>query len=311
MADLFWPGDERAGELFTPASYLAAMVRCEEAWLATLVDLGVAPASARATLLDPADVGPGARERLAEAAESGGNPVVPLLGLLRDDLRARLATAGAALSAARCAAAEDLAGRVEAELAHLAMPHARFRMEVRQAEGGDADEVAPLEVDGRRLRFGRHGLDDVEMLLAANTGSEPRPLTKGASGGELSRVMLALEVSLAATSPVPTFVFDEVDAGVGGKAGIQIGRRLAALAQHKQVLVVTHLPQVAAYGDTHVVVRKENDGSVTSSGLTALDETARERELSRMLAGLESSETAVAHARELLAAAAPERSRRG
>lgn len=89
MADLFWPGDERAGELFTPASYLAAMVRCEEAWLATLVDLGVAPASARATLLDPADVGPGARERLAEAAESGGNPVVPLLGLLRDDLRAR------------------------------------------------------------------------------------------------------------------------------------------------------------------------------------------------------------------------------
>jgi DNA repair protein RecN (Recombination protein N) len=176
---------------------------------------------------------------------------------------------------------------------------------------GDGDaEREPLEVDGRRLRFAAHGLDEVEMLLAANTGSEPRPLSKGASGGELSRVMLALEVSLAATSPVPTFVFDEVDAGVGGKAGIEIGRRLAALAVHKQVLVVTHLPQVAAYADTHVVVRKESDGSVTSSGLDVLDDPAREHELSRMLAGLESSDTAVAHARELLATAAASRSSR-
>lgn len=235
----------------------------------------------------------------------------------RRSLRADLATAAQALSDARAATAADLGARVEAELAHLAMPHARFRIDVRQSEQApaaedattDEEHRAPLEVGGRHLRFGRHGLDEVEMLLAANTGSEPRPLTKGASGGELSRVMLALEVSLAATSPVPTFVFDEVDAGVGGKAGIEIGRRLAALATHKQVLVVTHLPQVAAYADAHVVVRKESDGSVTSSGLQTLSTDEREQELSRMLAGLESSDTAVAHARELLESARVERSR--
>lgn len=248
-----------------------------------------------------------------EAADEG----IEDLRHRRRELRARLAQAAAALSRHRATVSEDLAARVETELAHLAMPHARFRIGVVQSEmsaraaPGDApgDAPAPLDVDGRLLRFGPHGVDEVEMLLAANTGSEPRPLHKGASGGELSRVMLALEVALAGTSPVPTFVFDEVDAGVGGKAGIEIGRRLAALARHKQVLVVTHLPQVAAYGDTHVVVRKESDGSVTSSGLTLLDDDAREQELSRMLAGLEASDTALAHARELLASAASERGR--
>jgi DNA repair protein RecN (Recombination protein N) len=160
-----------------------------------------------------------------------------------------------------------------------------------------------LEVDGQVVRFGSSGVDEVEFLLAANTGSEPRPLAKGASGGELSRVMLALEVALAGTSPVPTFVFDEVDSGVGGKAAVEVGRRLAALAASAQVLVVTHLPQVAAYADRHVVVEKSSDGSVTTSGLTVLDAAGRERELSRMFAGMEESETALAHARELLASA--------
>ena len=149
-------------------------------------------------------------------------------------------------------------------------------------------------------RYTASGADDVEFLLAANVGSAPRPLHKGASGGELSRVMLALEVALAGTSPVPTFVFDEVDAGVGGAAAVEVGRRLAQLARTAQVLVVTHLPQVAAYADRHVLVEKSDDGSVTSSGLTVLDDEARERELSRMLAGLTDSETALAHARELL-----------
>ena len=97
--------------------------------------------------------------------------------------------------------------------------------------------------------------------------------------------MLALEVALAGTSPVPTFVFDEVDAGVGGAAAVEVGRRLAQLARTAQVLVVTHLPQVAAYADRHVLVEKSDDGSVTSSGLTVLDDESRERELSRMLAG--------------------------
>jgi DNA repair protein RecN (Recombination protein N) len=113
-------------------------------------------------------------------------------------------------------------------------------------------------------------------------------------------VMLAIEVVLAGTSPVPTFVFDEVDAGVGGAAAVEIGRRLAALARSAQVLVVTHLPQVAAFADRHVVVRKSSDGTVTTSGLTVLDDEGRVRELSRMLAGLEESDTAMAHAQELL-----------
>ncbi|MFC6344917.1 DNA repair protein RecN, partial [Nocardioides hankookensis] len=115
-----------------------------------------------------------------------------------------------------------------------------------------------------------------------------------------SRVMLAIEVALAGTSPVPTFVFDEVDAGVGGAAAVEVGRRLAQLARTAQVLVVTHLPQVAAYAERHVVVEKASDGSITSSGLTVLDDSERERELSRMLAGMAESDTGLAHARELL-----------
>ncbi|GAA2150163.1 DNA repair protein RecN [Nocardioides koreensis] len=224
-------------------------------------------------------------------------------------LRAELAEAAAALSAARQEAATRLGSEVTEELTLLAMPHARLEIEVRQSEQpAPEDEAAgPLRVGDRWLRFGSTGVDEVELLLAANTGSEPRPLNKGASGGELSRVMLALEVALAGTSPVPTFVFDEVDAGVGGTAAVEVGRRLARLARDAQVLVVTHLPQVAAYADRHVVVAKSHDGTVTSSGLTVLDPEERERELSRMLAGLTDSDTALAHARELLEVAQPAR----
>jgi DNA repair protein RecN (Recombination protein N) len=225
----------------------------------------------------------------------------------RDQLRSRLGDLAGALSEARTEAAGRLAAEVTAELELLAMPHARIEVAVRQQElPGDAEQPG-LRVGDRVLRFTATGVDEVELLLAANVGSEPRPLAKVASGGELSRVMLALEVSLAATSPVPTFVFDEVDAGVGGKAAGEVGRRLARLARSAQVLVVTHLPQVAAYADHHVVVEKSSDGSVTTSGLTALDATARERELSRMFAGMEESDTALAHARELLEAAQPAR----
>ncbi|MFC6285375.1 DNA repair protein RecN [Nocardioides sp. GCM10027113] len=223
-------------------------------------------------------------------------------------LRGELAGVGADLSAARAEAAERLSREVSEELTLLAMPDARIEVVVRQVEAGeDPAGVEPLEVHGRRLRFTGTGLDEVELLLAANTGTEPRPLHKGASGGELSRVMLALEVCLAGTHPVPTFVFDEVDAGVGGRAAVEIGRRLATLARSAQVLVVTHLPQVAAYADRHVVVQKASDGSVTTSGLTVLDAEERERELSRMFAGMEDSDTALAHARELLESATPAR----
>jgi DNA repair protein RecN (Recombination protein N) len=217
---------------------------------------------------------------------------------IRDELLQELSALGAGLTERRREAASRLAAVVTEELTSLAMPHAELHVAVTQTDDPDG-----LPVDGRRLRLSASGLDDVEFQLAANQGAEPRPLTKGASGGELSRVMLAVEVALAATNPVPTFVFDEVDAGVGGKAAVEVGRRLALLARHAQVLVVTHLPQVAAFADRHVVVVKSSDGSVTTSGLTVLDDEARVRELSRMLAGLEDSDTAIAHAQELLEAA--------
>jgi len=220
-------------------------------------------------------------------------------------LRAELADAGARLSEARAKAASRLGTAVSDELTLLAMPHAvvTIRVSPRAADAPADPEHPPadlLRVGDRWVRFGRSGLDEVEFLLAANTGSDPRPLHKGASGGELSRVMLAVEVCLAGTSPVPTFVFDEVDSGVGGAAAVEIGRRLATLAERAQVLVVTHLPQVAAFADRHVLVEKSSDGSLTSSGLVTLDDAGRERELSRMLAGLAESDTALAHARELL-----------
>jgi DNA repair protein RecN (Recombination protein N) len=196
------------------------------------------------------------------------------------------------LSAARKDAAGRFAAEVTAELTALAMPHARLTA-----------AVVPLH------ELGPHGADEVEIRLAAHPGAPTLPLHKGASGGELSRVMLAIEVVFAGADPVPTFVFDEVDAGVGGKAAVEVGRRLARLARLAQVIVVTHLPQVAAFADTHLVVEKADDGSVTRSGLTRLDDAGRVRELSRMLAGLEDSEFGRAHAGELLAAAAAERAK--
>jgi DNA repair protein RecN (Recombination protein N) len=194
------------------------------------------------------------------------------------------------LSAARRDAAARFAAEVTAELAALAMPHARLTV-----------AVTPL------TELGPNGGDEVEIRLSAHPGAPALPLHKGASGGELSRVMLAIEVVFAGADPVPTFVFDEVDAGVGGKAAVEVGRRLARLARLAQVIVVTHLPQVAAFADTHLVVEKADDGSVTRSGIARLDQAGRVRELSRMLAGLEDSEFGQAHAGELLAAAAAER----
>ena len=210
-----------------------------------------------------------------------------------EELRERLTESGRALSAERNRAAGELAEFVTAELGSLSMPQARL------------DVVVTM-----RSEPAAHGFDDISFQLRANRGDTPRPLGKGASGGELSRVMLAVEVALAATNPVPTFVFDEVDAGVGGKAAVEVGRRLALLARHAQVIVVTHLPQVAAFADRHHVVVKSSDGSVTRSGLVRLDDSARVKELSRMLAGMEDSQSAIEHARELLQTAQQRAGRR-
>ncbi|WP_030207468.1 DNA repair protein RecN [Streptomyces sp. NRRL S-87] len=218
----------------------------------------------------------------------------------RDGLRAELSGLAQGLTAARTEAADRFASAVTAELASLAMPHARVSIDIRQTEDPSGDGV---EVGGRPVLYGPTGADEVELLLAPHPGAQPRPIAKGASGGELSRVMLAVEVVFAGSDPVPTYLFDEVDAGVGGKAAVEVGRRLAKLAKSAQVVVVTHLPQVAAFADRQLLVEKTNDGSVTRSGVTVLEGEDRVRELSRMLAGQEDSETARAHAEELLAAA--------
>jgi DNA repair protein RecN (Recombination protein N) len=236
----------------------------------------------------------------------------------REQLRTTLGRLGGAVSRARQDAGARLAELVSAELAELSMPDARLVVDVRQredaqglpvveparkAKGGKAKDAA----EPRYLAAGPDGVDDVELLLAPHPGASPRPLGKGASGGELSRVMLGLEVVLGAVDPVPTFVFDEVDAGVGGRAALGIGRRLARLAQTSQVLVVTHLAQVAAYADRHLVVLKAADGQVTESGVTLLDEDGRVRELARMLGGMADSGSAQAHAEELLVNAKADR----
>lgn len=219
----------------------------------------------------------------------------------RDALRGELAGLAQALTDARQEAASRFAAAVTEELSSLAMPHARVTIDITATEVPEGADGVP--VDGRLVAYGPAGVDEVELLLAPHPGAPPRPIAKGASGGELSRVMLAVEVVFAGTDPVPTYLFDEVDAGVGGKAAVEIGRRLAKLAKSAQVVVVTHLPQVAAFADRQLLVEKTNDGSVTRSGVLVLEGEDRVRELSRMLAGQEDSETARAHAEELLATA--------
>jgi len=220
----------------------------------------------------------------------------------REELAGQLAEVAKEVTAERTASAEDLGKAVTEELSGLAMAQATVEVAVLPRLAEPDDSVA-LNVDGQRLHAGREGVDDVELRLTPHPGSPALPVNKGASGGELSRVMLALEVVLSHADPVPTLVFDEVDAGVGGRAAVEVGRRLARLARSHQVIVVTHLPQVAAYADRHMVVNKVAEGGLTSSGVKVLDESERVVELARMLAGLDFTYTGRAHAEELLDAA--------
>jgi DNA repair protein RecN (Recombination protein N) len=237
-----------------------------------------------------------AAERLAEL--EGGTLRSESLEAEAAELRHSLAGTGAELTAARRAAAARLGEAVRVELADLAMPAAQVEVAVEQDPSEDG-----LEVGGRRLAATEDGLDRVEFRLAAHPGAPVRPLGRAASGGELSRVMLALRVVLAAVDRTPTLVFDEVDAGVGGRTAAAVGRRLAELARRHQVLVVTHLPQIAAHADRHFTVEKRSDEGSTSTDVRLLDNAGRVGELSRMLSGMEGSGHAQAHAEELLAAA--------
>ncbi len=216
-------------------------------------------------------------------------------------LAGALAVAAARLSETRTAAAARLGAVVTAELEHLAMGRATVRVAVsrRPPRAGDQDA---LVLGGAPVSAGVDGIDEVEIVMSAHPGAPELPVARGASGGELSRVMLAVEVALAGADPVTTMVFDEVDAGVGGRAATEIGARLAALAADHQVIVVTHLAQVAARADRHFVVDAERGGAVGASDVRQVSGAEREIELARMLGG-DAGPRARAHARDLLDAA--------
>ena len=233
--------------------------------------------------------------RFATAAETikdleGGDEK---LSALENELllvKKTLLTSAKKLTQARSDSAKVLSESVTEEIHQLSMPHTSLTVDV----------LSPDYSAVKESEFTATGCDEIAMLLCAHKGAPLVPLSKGASGGEMSRVMLALEVVIAATHPVGTYVFDEVDAGVGGKAAIEVGRRLHALSQHAQVIVVTHLPQVAAWADSHFVVNKNNDGSVSQSDVREVNGDERLTEIARMLAGLEGSQSAKEHAAELL-----------
>ena len=220
----------------------------------------------------------------------GGDERVKELESELNEVKRNLVIAAKALTQIRTDMSAKLSTAVTAEIHQLSMPHTSFTCQVQSADYG-----ALKESDFTSL-----GCDEVSMLIQGHKDGPLVPLAKGASGGEMSRVMLALEVVLALTHPVGTYVFDEVDAGVGGKAAIEVGRRLHALSQHAQVIVVTHLAQVAAWADSHFVVTKNSDGSVTESNVTKVVNEERIEEIARMLAGMESSSSAREHATELL-----------
>ena len=236
---------------------------------------------------------------LIERFESSRNAIADLEGgderlkELENELggiKKKLVMSAKSLTSIRSESASRLSIEVTKEIQQLSMPHTSFHCQV-----NNADYNALKESDFTPL-----GCDEVSMLIQGHKDGPLVPLAKGASGGEMSRVMLALEVVLAATHPVGTYVFDEVDAGVGGKAAIEVGRRLHALSKHAQVIVVTHLPQVAAWADSHFVVTKNSDGSITESNVTKVVKEDRIEEIARMLAGMESSVSAREHATELL-----------
>jgi len=236
---------------------------------------------------------------LIERFESSKNAIADLEGgdeRLREletelvGIKKRLVIAAKSLTSIRSESAAKLSKEVTKEIQQLSMPYTSFHCQVQSADYNSLKESD----------FTALGCDEIAMLIQGHKDGPLVPLAKGASGGEMSRVMLALEVVLAATHPVGTYVFDEVDAGVGGKAAIEVGRRLHALSQHAQVIVVTHLPQVAAWADSHFVVTKNSDGSVTESNVRKVVKEDRVEEIARMLAGMESSTSAREHATELL-----------
>jgi DNA repair protein RecN (Recombination protein N) len=204
--------------------------------------------------------------------------------------------AALALGEARTVAASRLERQIQKELRGLGMEHARFRLALRR----EAVSEGELAAGGARWRVGRRGIEVAEFLFSANPGEEPRPLAKVVSGGELSRTMLAVRTVLSAAGDVPTMVFDEVDAGIGGRVSEVVGQKLAATARGRQVLCVTHLAPIAVYATHHLRVEKTPSRDRTRTTVAALEGAARVEELARMLGGERITEATRRAARELL-----------
>ena len=239
--------------------------------------------------------------KLAETAKAriqdltGGESRIEELEIEQSEIFSRLIGAAKALTVIRRESAKRLDEEVTKELRELAMPKSSFNCSVTEVEVSQSKgSLTPPS------KFTQYGLNEIEMLFSAHSGGELLPISKAASGGELSRLMLALEVVVAATSPRGTYLFDEIDSGIGGKTALEVGRRLKRLSQSAQIIVVTHLPQVAIWADNHLRVLKDSSGSITESSVSIIDREERESEIARMLSGLEDSEHAQEHARELL-----------
>jgi len=245
------------------------------------------------SLADVIDHGQLAREEL-ESMTGAGRRVDELEGRSAA-LSEELGNCASKLSAMRCEIAAELEKEVSRELRDLSMPHAVFKVDVGRKRDGHE-----IVVDGTPVVIGPDGFDDVEFLFSANPGEEPRPLARIASGGEMSRVMLAIKSVLAVADAMPTMVFDEVDAGIGGEAAIAVASKLANIGKVRQVLAVTHLPQIAAVADNHYAVSKLERSGRMEVTVEKLDIEERVTEVARMLAGEAPSSVTVAHAREML-----------
>jgi len=230
--------------------------------------------------------GEGAKKRIEDLG--GGDERLAEMARELEALRGELLKAAKLLTQLRGESAKKLSSSVTKELVELAMAKAIFEVRIESRDGNSDDDFTPF------------GLDEVSLLFTAHRGGELLAVSKVASGGELSRLMLALEVVLAGSYPLGTYVFDEVDSGVAGKAALEVGKRLRRLAENSQVIVVTHLPQVALWADNHIFVEKDSNGLLSSTSIKSLSDQERELEIARMLSGIEKSEHAQEHARELL-----------
>jgi len=296
VAEGFFILDEAARDL---ASYLSALeadpakldsLQNRKAEIVSFIKKWGSATDPDAELIALSEKAKTARATIADL--TGGDDRIAEFEVEMQSAKKELLSEAKSLTKIRTAAASKLSDAVSTEIHSLSMPHTQFSIAV-----NNPNYEGPL----KESDFTILGCDEVVMQIQGHSDGPLIALGKGASGGEMSRIMLALEVVLAQTHPVGTYIFDEVDAGVGGKAAIEVGRRLALLAQHSQVIVVTHLPQVAAWADTHFVVKKSSDGSISQSDVEKLDTQNRIEEIARMLAGLEGSSSAREHAAELLA----------